>query len=116
MRDLHDGREPQQPQPSQPHARQPAQPTTAERPGAAEKAGVTFDGSQEQRRTPARVHNPVEGVGAHVKRSLVDVAVVALDRLEVLVRNRLKRLQYRLDTLDAFMAGTGLTLDESASP
>jgi transposase len=43
--------------------------------------------------------NPVEGVWAHVKRSLANLAGVALDRLEVLVRNRLKRLQCRPDTL-----------------
>ncbi|QKV97036.1 hypothetical protein HUT19_39535 [Streptomyces sp. NA02950] len=45
--------------------------------------------------------------------------MVALDRLEALVRNRLKRLQYRPDTpdtLDGFIAGTGLTLDDPASP
>uniref|UniRef100_UPI0035A248FF transposase n=1 Tax=Streptomyces poonensis TaxID=68255 RepID=UPI0035A248FF len=60
--------------------------------------------------------NPVEGVWAHVKRSLANLAVVALDRLEVLVRNRLKRLQYRPETLDGFIAGTGLTLGGPASP
>ncbi|MCX4515987.1 transposase [Streptomyces sp. NBC_01619] len=60
--------------------------------------------------------NPVEWVGAHVKRSLANLAVVALDRLETLVRNRLKRLQYRPDTLDGFIAGTGLTLDNPTSP
>jgi hypothetical protein len=60
--------------------------------------------------------NPVEGVWAHVKRSLANLAVVALDRLEALVRNRLKRLQYRPDTLNGFIAGTGLTLDNPASP
>ncbi|WP_262375395.1 transposase, partial [Streptomyces sp. sk2.1] len=60
--------------------------------------------------------NPVEGVWAHVKRSLANLAVVALDRLEVLVRNRLKRLQYRPETLDGFIAGTGLTLDNPTSP
>ncbi len=60
--------------------------------------------------------NPVEGVWAHVKRSLANLAVVALDRLETLVRNRLKRLQYRPDTLDGFIAGTGLTLDDPTSP
>ncbi|MFG2545691.1 transposase [Streptomyces sp. NPDC048594] len=46
------------------------------------------------------VLNPVEWVGAHVTRSLVSLAVVALDRLEALVRNRLKRLQYQPATLD----------------
>ncbi|MFF7977374.1 transposase, partial [Streptomyces sp. NPDC007905] len=60
--------------------------------------------------------NPVEGVWAHVKRSLANLAVVALDRLEALVRNRLKRLQYRPCTLDGFIADTGLTLKEPASP
>ncbi|WP_435849449.1 IS630 family transposase [Streptomyces tibetensis] len=60
--------------------------------------------------------NPVEWVWAHVKRSLANLAVVALDRLETLVRNRLKRLQYRPDTLDGFIAGTGLTLNEPTSP
>ncbi|MYV42743.1 hypothetical protein GT030_28740 [Streptomyces sp. SID1328] len=53
---------------------------------------------------------------AQVKRSLATLAVVALDRLKALVRNRLERLQYRPDTLDGFMAGPGLTLDTPASP
>ncbi|MET8631046.1 transposase [Kitasatospora sp. NPDC004669] len=44
--------------------------------------------------------NPVEGLWAHVKRSLANLHSVALDRLEALVRNRLKRLQYRAKTLD----------------
>lgn len=39
-----------------------------------------------------------------------------MDRLETLVRNRLKRLQYRSGTLDGFITGTGLALDEPASP
>jgi transposase len=60
--------------------------------------------------------NPVEGVWAHVKHSLANLAVLALDRLEALLRNRLKRLQYRPDTLDGFIAGTGLALDDPASP
>ncbi|MFJ5031191.1 hypothetical protein ACIQB5_24385 [Streptomyces sp. NPDC088560] len=32
--------------------------------------------------------------------------MVALDRLETLVRNRLKRLRYRPGPLDGFLAGT----------
>ncbi|MFD3782331.1 transposase [Streptomyces sp. NPDC059985] len=60
--------------------------------------------------------NPVEWVWAHVKRSLANLAVMALDRLEALVRNRLKRLQYRSHTLDGFIAGTGLTLEPTTSP
>ncbi|KPI29811.1 hypothetical protein OV450_7262 [Actinobacteria bacterium OV450] len=54
--------------------------------------------------------NPVEGVWAHVKRSLANVAVMAL------VRNRLKRLHYRPDTLNGFIAGTGLALHTPTSP
>ncbi len=60
--------------------------------------------------------NPVEGVWAHVKRSLANLAVMDLDQLEVLVRTRLKRLQYRSGTLDGFIAGTGLALDDPKSP
>ncbi|MCI3927995.1 hypothetical protein MQV74_01630 [Streptomyces sp. AN091965] len=59
--------------------------------------------------------NPVEWVWAHVKRSLANLAVVALDGLEALVRNRLKRLQCRPGTLDGFIAGTALTLDDPPS-
>ncbi|WUJ00935.1 transposase [Streptomyces sp. NBC_00391] len=56
--------------------------------------------------------NPVEWVWAHVKCSLANLAI---DRL-ALVRNRLRRLQYRSNILDGFIAGTGLVLDEPASP
>ncbi|MFB7669469.1 transposase [Kitasatospora sp. NPDC056138] len=55
--------------------------------------------------------NAVEYLWAHVKRSLANLASVALDRLEALVRNHLKRLQYRSDILNGFLAGTGLSLD-----
>ncbi|GAA2815934.1 hypothetical protein GCM10010505_46770 [Kitasatospora aburaviensis] len=55
--------------------------------------------------------NPVEWLWAHVKRSLANLSSVAVDRLEALVRNRLKRLQYRPDILNGFLAGTGLSLD-----
>ncbi|MFE7659312.1 transposase [Streptomyces celluloflavus] len=60
--------------------------------------------------------NPVEDEWAHIKHSLANLAVVALDRLETLVRNRLKRLQCRPGTLDGFIAGTGLPLDIPTSP
>ncbi|MFF3518421.1 transposase [Streptomyces sp. NPDC002573] len=55
--------------------------------------------------------NAVEYLWAQVKRSLGNLSSVALDRLAALVRNRLKRLQYRPDILDGFVAGTGLSLD-----
>ncbi|MEV2255457.1 hypothetical protein AB0I94_33650 [Streptomyces sp. NPDC050147] len=53
---------------------------------------------------------------AHVKRSLANLTVVALGRLETLVRNRLTRLQYRPSTLNGFIAVTGLTLDDPTPP
>lgn len=43
----------------------------------------------------------------------VNLAACNLDRLDVLVRNRLKRLQYRPATLDGFIAEPGLALDLS---
>ncbi|PNV36308.1 DDE endonuclease [Streptomyces sp. DH-12] len=60
--------------------------------------------------------DPAERGWAYVKRSLANLVVVALGRLEALVRNRLKRLQCRSGTLDGFIAGTGPALDEPASP
>nr|WP_242434029.1 transposase [Streptomyces sp. CB01580] len=60
--------------------------------------------------------NPVEGVWAHVRRSLANLAVVALDRLEILVRNRLTRLQYRPDPLNGSLSGTGLAIDAPTAP
>ncbi|MFF9322636.1 transposase [Streptomyces sp. NPDC014735] len=60
--------------------------------------------------------NPVEGVWAHVRRSLANLAVVALDRLEILVRNRLTRLQYRPDPLNGPVSGAGLAIDAPTSP
>nr|WP_234355905.1 transposase [Kitasatospora aureofaciens] len=60
--------------------------------------------------------HPVEWVRAHVKRSLPNLAVVDDDRLEAVIRHRLKRLQYRPDILDGFTVGTGLTPDSPTSP
>ncbi|WP_435843413.1 IS630 family transposase [Streptomyces hirsutus] len=55
--------------------------------------------------------NPVEGVWSQCKRSLANLTAGTVDRLEVLVRNRLKSLQYRPAILDGFMAETGLQRD-----
>ena len=55
--------------------------------------------------------NPVEGVWSQCKRSLANLAAGTLDRLESLVRNRLKSLQYRPAPLNGFMTETGLQLD-----
>ena len=55
--------------------------------------------------------NPTEGVWSHVKRSLGNLAATNVDHLAGIVRNRLKRIQYRPDLLIGFVASTGLTLD-----
>lgn len=55
--------------------------------------------------------NPVEGVWSQCKRSLANLTAGTVDRLEMLIRNRLKSLQYRPTTLDGFIAETGLTID-----
>jgi transposase len=55
--------------------------------------------------------NPTEGVWSHVKRSLGNLAVTNVDHLAAIVRNRLKRIQYRPDLLTSLLAHTGLTLD-----
>src|SRR6516225_2978529 len=54
--------------------------------------------------------NPTEGVWSHVKRSLGNLAVTGVDHLAAIVRNRLKRIQYRPDLLTSFLAHTGLAL------
>ncbi|MEW1914911.1 transposase [Kitasatospora sp. NPDC085895] len=54
--------------------------------------------------------NPAEGVWAHLKKSLGNLAARTLDQLAALVRTRLKRMQYRPDLLDGFIAETGLVL------
>jgi len=60
--------------------------------------------------------NPVEGLWAHIKRSLANLAARTLSELEALLRKRLKALQYRHSILDGFLAGTGLTLDRPDGP
>ena len=55
--------------------------------------------------------NPAEGVWSHSKRSLANLAARTTDQLAILVRTRLKRMQYRPGLLDGFIAETGLTLE-----
>jgi len=55
--------------------------------------------------------NPTESVWSHVKHSLGNLAVTGVDHLAAVVRNRLKRIQYRPDLLDGFLAHTGLSLE-----
>ncbi|WP_055494927.1 transposase [Streptomyces sp. TP-A0356] len=55
--------------------------------------------------------NPVEGMWAHIKRSLANLAARTLSNLETLLRRRLKALQTGTPSLAGFLAGTGLALD-----
>jgi len=55
--------------------------------------------------------NPTEGVWSHVKRGLGNLAATGVDHLAAIVKNRLKRIQYRPDLLASFLAHTSLTLD-----
>ncbi|MEU9187099.1 transposase [Streptomyces sp. NPDC048484] len=52
--------------------------------------------------------NPVEGVWSHLKRSLANLTKHSLDQLTALVKNRLKRMQYRPSLIDGLIAKTGL--------
>ena len=54
--------------------------------------------------------NPVEAVWSHLKRSIGNLAVRGVDQLQTIIKNRLKRIQYRTDLLDGFLAHTGLTI------
>jgi len=54
--------------------------------------------------------NPTEGVWSHVKRSLGNLAACSIDQLATTVKTLLKRIQYRPDLIDAFIAETGLVL------
>lgn len=55
--------------------------------------------------------NPVEGVWAHLKKSLANLAPRTSEDLTPLVKNRLRDIQRRPETLDGFIAETGLGLE-----
>jgi hypothetical protein len=54
--------------------------------------------------------NPVELVWSHLKRSLANLAKRNLRELTVLVKTRLRRMQFRAGLLDGFLASTRLDL------
>jgi putative transposase len=54
--------------------------------------------------------NPAEGVWANLKGSLGNLVACTTRQLATLARTRLKRMQYRHDLLDGFIAETGLVL------
>jgi hypothetical protein len=47
---------------------------------------------------------------SHLKRSLGNLVVQGIDDLAAIVKNRLKRIQYRPELTDAFFEQTGLSL------
>ncbi len=55
--------------------------------------------------------NPAEGVWANMKNGLGNLAASNVDLLAAIVKNRLKRIQYRPALIDGFLAQTGLTLE-----
>jgi transposase len=57
--------------------------------------------------------NAVEPVWSHLKRSLANLTKHNIGQLTVLVKTRLRRMQYRPGLLDGFLAKTGLDLGNS---
>ena len=55
--------------------------------------------------------NPAEGVWANMKSGPGNLAASSAGQLAAIVRNRLKRIQYRPALVDGFLAQTGLTLE-----
>ena len=54
--------------------------------------------------------NPAEGVWANMKGHIYNLAAHGVDALAVLLKSHLKRMQYRPDLLNGFIAETGLVL------
>ena len=52
--------------------------------------------------------NPVEAVWSYLKRSLANLAKHSIDQLLRLIKTRLKRIQYRSDLVEGFIAKTRL--------
>ena len=55
--------------------------------------------------------NPAEGAWANMKNGLGNLAVRDVDQLAAIMKNRLKRIQYRPALIEAFLAQAGLTFD-----
>ncbi|MGO9080194.1 MAG: transposase [Streptosporangiaceae bacterium] len=64
----------------------------------------------------ARELNPVELVWSHLKRSLANLAKHNLAQLTVLVKTRLRRMQYQPGLLDGFLASTRRDLTPFCNP
>jgi len=55
--------------------------------------------------------NPAEGAWSNMKNGLGNLAARDVDQLAAVIKNRLKRIQYRPALISGFLAQTGLTLD-----
>jgi transposase len=55
--------------------------------------------------------NAAEGAWANMKNGLGNLAARDVDQLAAIMKNRLKRIQYRPALIDGFLAQTGLTLE-----
>ena len=55
--------------------------------------------------------NPAEGAWANMKNGLGNLMASNVDQLAAIVRNRLKRIQYRPALIDGFLRQTGLSLE-----
>jgi putative transposase len=55
--------------------------------------------------------NPTEVVWSHLKRSIGNLAVHGVEHLQAIIKHRLKRIQYRPDLIDGFVAHAGLTVE-----
>ena len=55
--------------------------------------------------------NTAEGAWANMKNGLGNLAAANVDQLTAIIKNRLKRIQYRPALIDGFLAQTGLTLE-----
>ncbi|MEU9380218.1 transposase [Streptomyces sp. NPDC048279] len=56
--------------------------------------------------------NPQEGIWSLVKGEVGNLAAADLAQITKAVKRRLKQIQYRPDTVDGCLAGTGLAIDE----
>ncbi|MEV0756720.1 hypothetical protein [Streptosporangium sp. NPDC050280] len=57
--------------------------------------------------------NPAEGVWACLRDKLLNLAVDDIDQLTLVIRSKLKQMQYQPTLLDGFIAETGLPLQPS---
>ncbi|TVY99136.1 hypothetical protein EAS64_41960 [Trebonia kvetii] len=55
--------------------------------------------------------NAAEGAWSNMKSGLGNLAARDADQLAAIVKNRLKRIQYRPALIEGFLAQTGLTLE-----